>query len=245
MANQPELKVWHIGTGSIDLVKLDIDKTMSKKEDLIIKAKTFLSSAIKGDILTEIEHPDWLVNYQKGIQIFFLVEGSGVFSIANISPIAKFIYLKSIKPIDKIEYDFSKAFIIMSMTKGNKDLDDIRDSIVSSVKEASSELHIPNIECYRIDDNKGSTYKIDEKILKSIESSGIIICDLTEEKPNCYYELAWAFSYNRKVIITAKQGTTIHFDVKNWNIRFWENQRELKSYIKDDIKSIINESLLK
>src|SRR5262245_49587780 len=137
-----------------------------------------------------------------------------------------------------------RAFITMSMTQGNKELDDIRDSIERGVTEAVNKLHMPEVQCFRVDDRKGAMYKIDDEIFSNIEQSGLIICDLTEEKPNCYFELSWAMAHKRKIIVTAKKGTKIHFDVSRFTIRFWENQRELRELVKDHAIAVYTEQRL-
>ncbi len=154
------------------------------------------------------------------------------------------VHFKTLRQKEQSVYDFTKAFIIMSMTQGNKELDDIRDSIGQGVTEAANKLLMPEVQCFRVDDRKGATYKIDDEIFSNIEQSGLIICDLTEEKPNCYFELAWAMAHKRKIIVTAKKGTKIHFDVSQFTIRSWENQRELRELIKEHAIAIYTEQRL-
>ena len=206
--------------------------------------RSFLATGIKADVIGSLEGQRWLSSYEQGVLITLLVEGSGLFTIANLSVPANFIYFKSLKQKERPIYDFTKAFIIMSMTDGNKLLDDIRDSIEHGVTEAAEALSMPKVKCFRADDRKGETYKIDDEIFENIERSGVIICDLTEEKPNCYFELAWAMAHKRKIIVSAQKGTKIHFDISRFTIRFWESQRELRQIIKDNTMTIYTEQRL-
>lgn len=239
---QDPIKCWKIGEGLVDLKTVDVDEIKTKRTpDFEIIPSSFLATGIKADATEPLSKQTWLSAYEQGVEILVLVDGSGLFIIANMSAKTGFLYLKSVKQKARPNFDFTKAFVVMSMTDGNKDLDDIRDSIEQGVHGASSELSMPKIEVKRVDDREGSTYKIDEEIFTSLETCGLVVCDLTEEKPNCYYELAWAMAHQRPVIVTAKKGTKIHFDVSRFNIRFWQSQRELKEQIKKDAIAVFSE----
>ncbi len=152
--------------------------------------------------------------------VTLLAEGSGLLQVANVSTHTGFIYLRALRQKDRPTYDFTRAFIIMSMTAGHKELDDVRDAIERSIAATADALGMPSVRVFRVDDRRGATYKIDDEIFTGIEQSGLIVCDLTEEKPNCYFELAWALAHQRPVIVTARKGTKIHFDVSRFAIRF-------------------------
>jgi len=232
--------VWHIATGDVDLAKIDLITLKQRPPDFMIQPKSFLSTGIKADLVEDLTNTVWLNSHERGIPVSVYVDGSGLFQIANISIHTRFIYLRALRPKDLLRYDYSRAFIIMSMTGGNKALDDIRDAIERGVKTAVSDLHFPEIHCIRVDDHRGTTYKIDEAIIKHIEESGIIICDLTEEKPNCYFELGWALALKRKILVTAKKDTKIHFDVSRFAIQFWESNRELEQKVRENVMAILN-----
>ena len=234
------LPTWYVTTGDIDPAKIDFSQFRQRLPDFTIRVKSFLASGIRGDIVEDIAQAPWLTSYEKTLPITVYVDGSGLFRIANVSSYTRFIYLKSLHPKEQLRYDYSKAFIIMSMTEGNKALDDIRDAIGRGIQDAAEELHFPEIQCVRVDDQRGTTYKIDDMMIRHIEESGIIICDLTEEKPNCYFELGWALALKRKVIVTAKKGTRIHFDVSHLAIQFWESNWELEQKVKENTIVILN-----
>lgn len=232
---QEPIKCWKVGEGLIDLKTIDVYEIKEKRlPDFEITPSIFLATGIKADATTSLSQQNWLGAYEQGVEILVLVDGSGLFTIANMSAKSGFLYLKSVKQKSRPSFDFTKAFVVMSMTDGNKGLDDIRDSIEQGVQGAASELSMPEVEVKRVDDRQGSTYRIDEEIFTSLETCGLVVCDLTEEKPNCYFELAWAMAHQRPVIVTARKGTKIHFDVSRFNIRFWESQRELKDRVRQD-----------
>lgn len=236
------VKCWKVGEGQFDLKTIDVDNIKRSREaDFRIMPKSFLAAGIKAYSTTPLVGQSWLSSYEQGVEILVLVDGSGLFTIANMSARDGFLYLKSIKQKSRPAYDFTRAFIVMSMTDGNKELDDIRDSLEQGVQEAAQNLGMPKIEVARVDDRRGSTYRIDEAIFSNLESCGLILCDLTEEKPNCYFELAWAMAHQRQIIVTTKKGTKIHFDVSRFNIRFWDSHRELRELVRKDAECIFTQ----
>lgn len=238
---QDPVKCWKVGEGDVDLKTIDVDQIKSKRmPDFEIVPRSFLAGGIKADTVTVPIQQPWLSTYEQGVPILILVDGSGLFTIANMSARTGFLYLRSVKQKDRPTYDFTRAFIVMSMTDGNKELDDIRDSLEQGAQAAAKGLGMPAIEVARVDDRRGATYRIDEEIFTNLESCGLVLCDLTEEKPNCYFELAWAMAHQRAIIVTAKKGTKIHFDVSRFNIRFWDSQRELRELVQKDAEAIFS-----
>jgi hypothetical protein len=47
------------------------------------------------------------------------------------------------------------------------------------------------------------------------------------DRPNCYYELGWAYRAKKDVILTTHASTPIHFDVKDYNFIVYESASEL------------------
>jgi hypothetical protein len=73
---------------------------------------------------------------------------------------------------------------------------------------------------------------ISEAILSSIRRSTLVLCDLSFERPNCYFEAGFAKGSFRRVIFTARadhdpRGAVrgeyrVHFDVDQLRITFWD-----------------------
>lgn len=61
------------------------------------------------------------------------------------------------------------------------------------------------------------------EIFKGIHYSAVTIVDLTGVRPNCFMELGYAFGRERRVIITAKEGTLIPFDAHAIEVRMWSD----------------------
>jgi hypothetical protein len=72
---------------------------------------------------------------------------------------------------------------------------------------------------------------IDEIVLNHIDESEYLIVDLTDERPNVYYELGYAHGYGKKfenIILIAKKGTPLHFDIRNMNTIFFKDHNQLR-----------------
>lgn len=120
-----------------------------------------------------------------------------------------------------------QAFIIMQI--GNPELDTVcEESIVPALKTCG-------LDPKRVDKhNLGRLLK--SEIVGFIESSDIIVADLTNERPNCYLEVGYAMGLDkfRNLILTAredhnqdspnykKEGPKVHFDLSGYDILFWD-----------------------
>ena len=63
--------------------------------------------------------------------------------------------------------------------------------------------------------------------------------DLTDLRPNVFYELGYADGLGKKVIATAKEGTDLPFDVKDIPTIFWSGQTQLRKDLEKRIRSVI------
>ncbi len=60
-------------------------------------------------------------------------------------------------------------------------------------------------------------------IFTGIHDSALVIVDLTDERPNCFIELGYALGRNRRVLISAIEGTKLPFDVDKIESFFWSS----------------------
>lgn len=141
----------------------------------------------------------------------------------------------------------NQAFIIMQI--GNSGMDLVcRDAIVPSLKAC-------NLDPKRVDKhNQGRLLK--SEVVGFIETSNIIVADLTNERPNCYLEVGYAMGLDkfRNLILTAredhnqdspnykKDGPKIHFDLSGYDILFWD-PNDLKGF-KDELEKRVRRRLL-
>lgn len=59
--------------------------------------------------------------------------------------------------------------------------------------------------------------------------------DLTHERPNVYYELVYAHGIGNAsadVLLVAKAGSVLHFDIGLLRVRFYSNVQELKQIVR-------------
>jgi len=94
-------------------------------------------------------------------------------------------------------------------------------------------------ECYRADqklEKKGE--RIIATIIEGIRKSAFIIADVTDAKPNVYYELGLAHGATKPVILTAKTGTPRPFDIFDLPIIYWSDLDGLAAELEDRVNDI-------
>jgi hypothetical protein len=87
-------------------------------------------------------------------------------------------------------------------------------------------------------DESESGERIIPRILDGIRHSAFVIADATSMSPNVFYEIGFAEGYGRPVVVTAKTGTTLPFDLADIPVLFWRNQDELKNKLRRRIGDI-------
>ena len=93
----------------------------------------------------------------------------------------------------------------------------------------------------RADQNTGSGFVIRD-IITHIEQAEFLICDLTRARPNVYYELGFAHgigNYASNILLIAKAGTTIHFDVSPLRVEYYGSTENLRSIVTSNLRRMI------
>ncbi len=124
----------------------------------------------------------------------------------------------------------SRSVVVMMSYSQRSDLDDIYDSFEAVCKEFG-------YVCRRVQ-SSNAVGRIVPRILEEIEQSAFVIADLTELKQNVFYELGYAEGLKRPVVVTAKEGTDLPFDVKEIPTIFWDGQKKLKEDLRTKIRMI-------
>lgn len=114
------------------------------------------------------------------------------------------------------------VFVIISFTS---DMDSIFEGI-----QAAGQIHGLRVE--RVKDVLGD-YRITDKIIEMIHNARLIVADLTHEIPNVYFELGYARGLGKTIITTAREGTKLHFDVKDWTCTFYNDSRVLERHLRE------------
>jgi hypothetical protein len=112
------------------------------------------------------------------------------------------------------------AFIAMPI---DSDDDQIVD-VLEAIKTAAADC---GITAERVDEVE-SNQRITNRILESIHKAEFVIVDLTNERPNVFFEAGFAHGLGKLPIYVARAGTTIHFDIQDYPIITFRNMKQLK-----------------
>jgi len=112
------------------------------------------------------------------------------------------------------------AFIAMPIDIADPSLEDLLETIKSAAEQCG-------IRASRIDEEQ-SNEKITDRILEAIKKARFVIVDLTKERPNVFFEAGYAHGIGKIPIYIAREGTRVHFDVKDYPIIIFKNMTKLK-----------------
>lgn len=127
-----------------------------------------------------------------------------------------------------------EVFMIMSFA-GDPQLADYREAVEILCKEVG-------FDALRTDTRPATeTHQIIDRIHEMIDACGFVIADLTNARPNVYYEIGYARGLGKKVILTSKKGSEVHFDLKGFSRHDWEGSVNLKNKLRPVLKSIAQE----
>lgn len=123
--------------------------------------------------------------------------------------------------------DDNAAFVIMSFSE-DKALNDTYELGIKSI------ITKCGYNCIRVDEIEHNR-RITEKVIECIKKAKFIVADLTEQRPNCYYELGFAHALEKEVIHVIKENEIIHFDIKDYNFIIYTSIRELTKRLEERI----------
>lgn len=89
-------------------------------------------------------------------------------------------------------------------------------------------------------DESASSEPILPRMLNGIRNSAFVIADLSELSCNVFYEVGYAKGLGKEVILIARKGTELPFDLKDLPTLFWETQRDLKKGLEDRIDRVVS-----
>jgi nucleoside 2-deoxyribosyltransferase len=96
-----------------------------------------------------------------------------------------------------------------------------------AMERAAERVGHGTIELVRIDQVEGD-YEISTEIMQRIDSCDAVLADFTLSARNVYFELGYARGVKKPVIQTARRGTGLEFDIRNWRTSFYRNATELE-----------------
>lgn len=188
-----------------------------------------------------LEHKDWLHHRRTIVQSLF---GKGiapqgainalrenmnlVLELIETFPPSANSYAKQDQP--SVTHTPNTAFILMAMSRANPSLTDV----LNAFKEVCRQFGIDAVRADEVEHQE----RITDVILHKIENSEFIIADLTDERPNVYYEVGYAHAKGKRPILFRKTATRLHFDLAGFNVPEYENLTQLRELLRKRLEAI-------
>ena len=109
----------------------------------------------------------------------------------------------------------------------------------TAMERAAKSTKLP-INLFRIDHSDGD-YEISQQIMNEILASDAVIADFTLSPRNVYFELGFARGARKRVLQTARKGTSLEFDVRNWKTLFYKNATELERALASELTTLYHD----
>ena len=138
-------------------------------------------------------------------------------------------------PDDQGEFEEGLVFVIMPFS--GQDMDDV----YSAIRDECAKLAL---HAQRVDDNTGSGIVLGE-ITMLIDRAEFLICDLTRDRPNVYYELGYAHGAGNEapeILLIAREGTTLHFDIAPLRVQYYSTTEALRKMLADQLAAMIRKT---
>lgn len=107
------------------------------------------------------------------------------------------------------------CFVVMSYQE--------RFTFYQKIKQVVAE--VTGFECIRADDLQLGGESLRQKIHNAIDHAVFVIADVSEDRPNIYYEVGYAVARNKPVLIVASEVATVHTDLVGVDITRYEDSR--------------------
>jgi hypothetical protein len=136
-------------------------------------------------------------------------------------------------PLDGGTFEPNLVFVIMSFVSSDS------DGLFAEMREECAAL---GLRAVRVDERHGSGFIIRD-VSDLIERAEFIVCDLTDERPNVYYELGYAHGVGNEandILLVARDGTRIHFDVAPLRVHHYTDTAHLRRIIRGELQSMID-----
>ena len=122
----------------------------------------------------------------------------------------------------------------MPMDLGKPILEDVNNTI----KNICAEF---DIDAVRADDVEHSR-RITDIVIEHVERCEFLIADLTDARPNVYYEVGCAHALDKRPILYRKKGAELHFDLSVHNVPEYRNITDLKEQLRERFEAIMGRS---
>ncbi len=138
-------------------------------------------------------------------------------------------------PDDQGEFEEGLVFVVMPLS--GQDMDDV----YSAIRDECTKLLL---RAQRVDENTGSGIVLGE-ITELIERAEFLICDLTRDRPNVYYELGYAHGVGNEaldILLIAREGTTLHFDIAPMRVQYYRTTEHLRGILATQLVAMIRKT---
>ncbi len=126
------------------------------------------------------------------------------------------------------------VFVLMSFNPDNPQLADYYEAMKRAVERYDSSYC-----CVNLEDHADGSFKIAESAKRGMQHCRLAIVDLTENKPNVYYELGYVHGTGTDFIITAHVETAPAFYPREYRIVFYRNASDLEEQLLEQIKRVL------
>ena len=135
-------------------------------------------------------------------------------------------------PDDQGTFERGLVFVIMPFTSPES------AATYDVIKDECTRL---GLRARRVDDTGGSGFVIKE-VTFLIEQAEFIVCDLSAERPNVYYELGYAHGVGNEaddILLIARTGTNLHFDIAPLRVWHFADTAELRQILSREVARMI------
>jgi hypothetical protein len=88
--------------------------------------------------------------------------------------------------------------------------------------------------CEKVDESVFAGNIVD-RIMDGIRSADFVVADLTLEKPNVYLEVGFAWGMNKPVLLVAREGQRLHFDLSHHKCLFYKTIGKLAEALEKNV----------
>ena len=96
--------------------------------------------------------------------------------------------------------------------------------------------------CEKVDESVFAGNIVD-RITSGIQNAEFVIADVTLEKPNVYLEIGFAWGLQRPVILVAREGQRLHFDLSHHKCIFYKTIGKLAEELERTIRKLSREDI--
>jgi hypothetical protein len=139
---------------------------------------------------------------------------------------------------NKVSESRGSCFVVMGYN--NCVLDSYYDEAIKPTVESLG------YSCVRVDRQPYSD-KISDQIRNGIDDCAVVIVDLTDDRPNCYFEAGYAVARDKVIIFQRlnsppKYEAVTHFDVQEYPFILYGTLAELREKLRFRLKALRNET---